>query len=345
MKEYFFPPPALKSAGLALRAWLRALKIRHGNGISAGGTRSALSDLIEGTRAAPAASEISEAERRLLVNVLGMRQHDLADVMVPRAGIVAVEIGASLAEVIAAMTREGHSRLPVYRETLDDTLGMVHIKDVLFWRGRDSEFALDKIMRKILFVAPSMHVLELLLEMRVKRVHMALVVDEFGGADGLVTIEDLVEEIVGEIEDEHDRVEQPMLVRLADGAFETDGRVPIEEFESQSGIVFTPDERAEIDTLGGLVVAAAGEVPIRGQLVRHSSGLEFEVLDADPRRVKRIRVRRRGREPAPIIGAAPSGGGREPAPIIGAAPSGGGREPAPDKGAAVMAPGSPAAKA
>ena len=293
MSEGFSAPPALKSAKESLRAWLRALKTRRGNGGPGGDTRSALTELIEGTGSTPAAPEIGEAERRLLVNVLGMRQHNLADVMVPRAGIVAVEIGAGLTEIVDTMTREGHSRLPVYRETLDDALGMVHIKDVLPWRGRDSEFALEKIMRKILFVAPSMHVLELLLEMRVKRVHMALVVDEFGGVDGLVTIEDLVEEIVGEIEDEHDHAEQPMLVRLADGAFEADGRVPLEEFERESGVVFAEDERAEVDTLGGLVAAAAGQVPIRGQLVRHSSGLEFEVLDADPRRIKRLRVRRK----------------------------------------------------
>jgi CBS domain containing-hemolysin-like protein len=287
--------PGRSAVGL-LRDWLRSLK-SDWNRWGQGGAPAALNELIAKTGAAPAA-EIGEAERRLLVNVLSMRQRNLADVMVPRAGIVAVEIGAKLSEVIESMTREGHSRLPVYRETLDDALGMVHIKDVLPWRGRDSEFALDKIMRRILFVAPSMRTLELLLEMRVKRAHMALVVDEFGGVDGLVTIEDLVEEIVGEIEDEHDRPEQPMLTRLADGAFEADGRVPLEDFERQSGVVFTPDERAEIDTLGGLVAAAAGQVPIRGQLVRHASGLEFEVLDADPRRIKRLRISRRPVPPA-----------------------------------------------
>jgi CBS domain containing-hemolysin-like protein len=273
-----------------------------------------LGELIEKS-GTPAAAEVGEAERRLLVNVLGMRQRNLADVMVPRAGIVAIEIGAKLPEVIETMTREGHSRLPVYRETLDDTLGMVHIKDVLPWRGRDSEFALDKIMRRILFVAPSMRTLELLLEMRVKRVHMALVVDEFGGVDGLVTIEDLVEEIVGEIEDEHDRPEQPTVVRLADGSFEADGRVPLEDFERLSGVAFAAEERAEIDTLGGLVAAAAGQVPIRGQLVRHpSTGLEFEVLDADPRRIKRLRIRRRGRDPSRDVHAAGSSGSGASAP-------------------------------
>ncbi len=298
MNDKPFFPPSLKATAESLRAWLRALAARRGIDVPSGATRSALSELIAGTGSVPAA-EIGEAERRLLVNVLSMRRRNLADVMVPRAGIVAVEIGANLSEVVETMTREGHSRLPVYRETLDDALGMVHIKDVLPWRGRDAEFALDKIMRRILFVAPSMRTLELLLEMRVKRVHMALVVDEFGGVDGLVTIEDLVEEIVGEIEDEHDRPEQPMVTRLADGAFEADGRVPLEEFERQAGVTFAPDERAEIDTLAGLVAAQAGQVPIRGQLVRHASGLEFEVLDADPRHIKRLRIRRRPIAPSP----------------------------------------------
>jgi len=310
------PSPSPPSARPSLRERLRGLK-----NLWRGAARTqppvTLGELIEKS-GTPAAAEIGEAERRLLVNVLGMRQRNLADVMVPRAGIVAIEIGAKLPEVIETMTREGHSRLPVYRETLDDALGMVHIKDVLPWRGRDSEFSLDKIMRRILFVAPSMRTLELLLEMRVKRVHMALVVDEFGGVDGLVTIEDLVEEIVGEIEDEHDRPEQPMVVRLADGSFEADGRVPLEDFERQSGVAFAAEERAEIDTLGGLVAAAAGQVPIRGQLVRHpSTGLEFEVLDADPRRIKRLRVRRRGRDlsrdvhavGSSVSGASAPGGG------------------------------------
>ena len=320
MSDVFSKPTALRSAKELLRAWLRILKRGPKNGISGADARSALTELIRQSSAAPGASEIGEAERRLLVNVLSMRQHDLADVMVPRANIVAIESGANLSEIVDTMTRTGHSRLPVYRETLDDTLGMVHIKDVLSWRGRDAEFSFDKIMRKILFVAPSMHVLELLLEMRVKRVHMAVVVDEFGGVDGLVTIEDLVEQIVGEIEDEHDRSGEPKLIRLADGGFEADGRVPLEEFEYQSGVVFSADERSEIDTLGGLVTAAAGEVPIRGQLVRHVSGLEFEVLDADPRRIKRLRVRHK-RAVVPSLGPHP--------------PVGGGRVPTPDKPAAV----------
>ena len=252
----------------------------------------------------PPSPETGEAERRLFANIVSLRQRTVADVKIPRAAIVAVEAGTPFGELVELLVRENHSRLPVYRETLDDTVGMVHIKDVLAWRGRESEFTLAGIMRKILFVAPSMQVLELLLEMRVKRVHMALVVDEFGGVDGLVTIEDLVEEIVGEIDDEHDIGERPMLARLADGAFEADGGVTLGDFERETGLVFSDEDRGEVETLGGLVVAAAGEVPIRGQLVRHASGLEFEVLDADPRRVKRLRVRRR--PPSPQGGQASS---------------------------------------
>ncbi|MEK7821373.1 MAG: hemolysin family protein [Pseudomonadota bacterium] len=254
-------------------------------------TREKLSALME--EAAAAAPGTGEAERRLLANILSLRRRTVADVKIPRAAIVAVEAGVPFGELVEMLVRENHSRLPVYRETLDDVIGMIHIKDVLAWRGRESEFALTGIMRKILFVAPSMHVLELLLEMRVKRIHMALVVDEFGGVDGLVTIEDLVEEIVGEIEDEHDVGDRPMLARLADGAFEADADVTLGEFERESGMVFSDEDRGEVETLGGLVVAAAGQVPIRGQLVRHASGLEFEVLDADPRRIKRLRIHRR----------------------------------------------------
>lgn len=286
-------PATTKPSGLGrLLRWLRGL--REGER-RLNPTREKLSALIEDASAA--APGTSEAERRLLVNILSLRRRTVADVKIPRAAIVAVEAGVPFGELIEMLVRENHSRLPVYRETLDDVIGMMHIKDVLAWRARESEseseFALTGIMRKILFVAPSMHVLELLLEMRVKRIHMALVVDEFGGVDGLVTIEDLVEEIVGEIDDEHDVGERPMLARLADGAFEADADVTLGEFERESGMVFSDEDRGEVETLGGLVVAAAGQVPIRGQLVRHVSGLEFEVLDADPRRIKRLRVRRR----------------------------------------------------
>lgn len=234
---------------------------------------------------------LGEDERTLVGNILRLRDRSAEDIMVPRADIVAVESHASLSEVMALMTTSGHSRLPVYRETLDDAIGMVHIKDVLAWRADDKVFQLAKIIRPVLFVAPSMEVLNLLLEMRAKRSHMALVIDEFGGVDGLLTIEDVVEEIVGEIADEHDKEVVPVVLRHPDGSVDADARADAVILEEHFGPVLSEEERQDIDTVGGLVVSLAGRVPIKGELVLHPSGIEFEVLDADPRRIKRVRMR------------------------------------------------------
>ncbi len=272
--------------GQLMRGLLRRLR---GARIDDGTPRDTLDEIIEEREEAEI--PLDDTERMLVANILSLRDRSVEDAMVPRADIVAIESRASLEEAIQFMTREGHSRLPVYRDTLDDAIGMVHIRDVLAWRGEAASFHLGKILRRVLFVAPSMKVLELLLEMRVKRSHMALVVDEFGGVDGLVTIEDLVEEIVGEIEDEHDRAPEPGIVRREDGSFDADARTPIEVLEEEFGEVLSDEEREEIDTMGGLVFAIAGRVPIRGELITHPSGVEFEVLDADPRRIRRLRVR------------------------------------------------------
>jgi CBS domain containing-hemolysin-like protein len=239
---------------------------------------------------------ISSDERVMLSNILRLRHLTAYDVMVPRADIVAVDLETPLEELIDVMSRAGHSRLPVYRDTLDEVVGIVHIKDLLHHmreRKEASTFDLVDLVRRILVVAPSMRVLDLLLEMRLSRVHMALVVDEFGGIDGLVTIEDLVEEIVGEIEDEHDVAVGPKLIERPDGSLIADARATIEEFEERVGPVLSAEEREEdIDTLGGLLFTLAGRVPDRGELVEHPpSGITFEVLEADPRRVKRLRVR------------------------------------------------------
>ncbi|HEC90657.1 MAG TPA: HlyC/CorC family transporter [Alphaproteobacteria bacterium] len=287
--------------------WLRRL-FRPRNGETT--ARETFEELIEEMEDREKSDiHIDEDLRRLLANILDLRDRTIHDVMVPRADIVAVEARAALTEVIEKMAREGHSRLPVYCETLDDATGMVHIKDVLAWRGHDREFDLTNIVRKVLFVSPSMQVLELLLEMRVKRIHMALVVDEFGGVDGLVSIEDLVEEIVGEIEDEHDRGGEPDLALQADGSVEADARVSLEAFEELAGRIAVGEEREDIDTLGGLVFFLAGRVPIRGELISHPSGLEFEILDADPRRIKRLCVRGIATAPAaPTAAAAPAAG-------------------------------------
>ncbi len=251
--------------------------------------RDTLDELIEEREE----SEIplGDDERMLVANILRLRERSAEDAMVPRADIIAVESTMSRDDVIALMTKTGHSRLPVYRETLDDAIGMIHIKDVITWKGDTAGFNLSKILRRVLFVAPSMEILELLLEMRAKRSHMALVVDEFGGTDGLITIEDVVEEIVGEIEDEHDSAPEPNLLRRADGTIDADARAPIEVMEEVFPSALSEEEKEYIDTLGGLVVSLSGRVPIRGELIAHSSGVEFEVLEADPRRIRRLRIR------------------------------------------------------
>lgn len=269
-------------------------KVRNGD-VS---PRDTLDELIEERQESE--TPLGEDERTLVANILRLRDRAAEDAMVPRADIVAVESGTSLSEVIALMTKTGHSRLPVYRETLDDAIGMIHIKDVISWGGEAAGFNLSKILRRVLFVAPSMEILELLLEMRAKRSHMALVVDEFGGIDGLITIEDVVEEIVGEIEDEHDSAPEPNLVRQPDGTIDADARAPIEVVEDEFPSALSDEEKEYIDTLGGLVVSLSGRVPIRGELIAHPSGVEFEVLEADPRRIRRLRIRGPGSTLAPI---------------------------------------------
>lgn len=268
-----------------LKGYLQRL-IRPRNGDNT--VRGALEELIE--EYPDAETPIDDEQRVLLENILNLRDRTIADVMVPRADIVAINVDAKLDEIIALINEEAHSRVPVFQETLDDAIGMVHIKDVLAAQQKGNGFGLRAIIRPVLFVAPSMQVLELLLEMRVKRTHMALVVDEFGGVDGLLTIEDLVEEIVGEIEDEHDQDDEPTWSLRPDGAMDADARLEIEDFEKVVGDVLSDEEREEMDTLGGLVFSLAGRVPVRGELVRHESGLEIEILDADPRRIKKLRV-------------------------------------------------------
>lgn len=271
-----------KSLIKSMLDWLRGR-----NGETA---RDALEELIEEPEDGEAS--LGADERQLLLNILELKDQTVSDVMVPRADIVAIKVEAELDDLIDLITAEAHSRMPLFRETLDDAFGMVHVKDVLSWRGRDADFSASAIVRPVLFVSPSMQVLELLLEMRARRVHMALVVDEFGGVDGLVTIEDLVEEIVGEIEDEFDQDEKPVLEKRADGTWDAGARTPLEDLETVlSRQLFSEEERDDIDTLGGLVFSIAGRVPSRGELLTHASGLEFEVLDVDPRRIKRLRIR------------------------------------------------------
>jgi magnesium and cobalt transporter len=212
------------------------------------------------------AEPIDPQEKMLIGNILKLHELNTADVMVQRVDIV-------------------------YRETLDDVLGFLHVKDILGPLVDGPPVSLAKLVRKVLVVAPSMPLLDLLLQMRLSRIHMAMVVDEFGGIDGLVTIEDLIEEIVGEIEDEHDDAATPQLVQRQDGSVVADARTPIEEFEERFAVRLRDEAEEDIDTLGGLVFMLAGRVPSRGETISHPDGISFEVLDADPRRVKRLRVR------------------------------------------------------
>lgn len=274
----------------ALRGWFR-LPRRKRNGEH---LRDAIEELIEEDESK--VDETDGDERRLLKNILELHDLTVEDIMVPRADIVAIEEKATLGELMALVSGSAHSRLPVYRGNLDDVVGMVHIRDVLNCVHEGENFRLADILHEILVVVPSMRVLDLLLEMRTTRRHMAAVVDEFGGVDGLATIEDLVEEIVGEIEDEHDLEEGPRLIEDKDGTLTADARTTIEEFEERFGQVFTVEEREDIETLGGLIFVLAGRVPARGELISHPSGLEFEVVEADPRKVKRLRVRGLSRE-------------------------------------------------
>ncbi len=237
-------------------------------------------------------SPITAQERVLIGNVLKVHDRAAVDVMVPRVDIVAFDIEQPFSELVKLLIEHGHSRVPVYRETLDDVIGFVHVKDVLAPVANRRPAKLTAMLRKVLFVAPSLPVFDLLVQMRQSRTHIAMVVDEFGGIDGLVTIEDLIEEIVGDIEDEHDVDETPTLIARPDGSIIADARLPIETFEEQHGTPLRHNgDHEEVDTLGGLVFTLAGRVPRRGEVIPHPGGLEFEVLDADPRRIKRLRVR------------------------------------------------------
>jgi magnesium and cobalt transporter len=239
------------------------------------------------------AAGLDVQERALIANVLRLREITADDVMVPRPDIIAMRADVSLAQAIALIREEGHSRMPVFREHLDDVLGMVHIKDVFAFDGAPETFSVEKILRKPLMVAPQISVLDLLLQMRQTRTHLALVVDEYGGIDGLVTIEDLVETIVGDIADEHDEIEGPMLTERADGALDLNALLPVEDFEAKMGTVLSDEERAaDIETVGGLVFNLAGRVPTKGEIIPHPSGIEFLVLEADARRIRRLRARK-----------------------------------------------------
>jgi CBS domain containing-hemolysin-like protein len=222
----------------------------------------------------------------------------VADVMTPRADIVAVEVSTVFEAVVAQFTEAEHSRMPIYRETLDDPVGVIHVKDVFRLLADDDkrpgpgDQILHRLRREALYVPASMRAADLLLRMRTSRIHMALVIDEFGGTDGLVTMEDLIEAVVGEIDDEHDDAQVSSIVARPGGLYEVDARAPLEDLEAAlDRDLAPPDMEEDIDTVAGLVVALAGRVPQRGEVIAHPAGFDLEVVEADPRRVRRVRVR------------------------------------------------------
>jgi magnesium and cobalt transporter len=239
----------------------------------------------------PSESGVSPAESMLLANIMNLRERRAGDCMVPRADIVAADATTSIKDLIDLMAAHAHSRIPIYRETLDDVIGMVHMKDIIPCIAHNQSRIIADLLRPVLFVAPSMPASKLLLQMRQTRQHMALVVDEFGGIDGLVTIEDLVEEIVGEIEDEHDVPATAGIIARTDGTLLVDARLPIKEFEERTGASLDSPGESEVDTLGGYVANLAGRVPHIGEAFRNENGMNFEVLEMDQSRIKRLRVK------------------------------------------------------
>lgn len=234
---------------------------------------------------------ISAHEKNLITNVLELRDITAADIMVPRADIVAVSKDTTQEELFALLGELQYSRIPVYNNTLDNVLGSIHVKDIICAVARGEAVNVQKLIRDVPIVSPAINLLDLLLQMRMTRKHMVLVIDEFGGIDGLVTIGDIIEAIVGTIDDEHDPNQQPNITENPDGTIIADARYNLEDFEKRFGKMFTKDEKEDNDTLGGLVISIAGRVPARGEIIKHDAGITFEVIDADPRRVNALRIR------------------------------------------------------
>ena len=236
---------------------------------------------------------ISKHERLMLLNILKIDEIRSSDIMIPRADIGAVEVNDSFDKVLEVFIAEAHSRVPVYEKNLDNIIGMIHIKDLVSYQnqGKSNDDFLKTIKRDILEIPPSMPVLDLLIKMQMTRLHMGIVIDEYGCTDGLVTIEDVIEEITGEIEDEHDEKSLPMLIKTSSNTIEASSRVEISEFQKVTNIDFFEDiENDDVDTLGGLIFAIAGRVPQRGEIIKHKSGIIFEIKDADPMKVKSVKV-------------------------------------------------------
>ena len=236
---------------------------------------------------------ISKHERLMLLNILKIDGIRSSDIMIPRADIGAVELNDSFEKVLEVFIKEAHSRVPIYEKNLDNIIGMIHIKDLVNFQNQkkmETNF-LQNLKREILEIPPSMPVLDLLLKMQLTRLHMGIVIDEYGCTDGLVTIEDVIEEITGEIEDEHDEKNLPMLIKSSLNTFEASARIEIDELQKVTNVEFLNSyDNDDVDTLGGLIFSITGRVPQRGEIIKHSSGTTFEIKDADPMKIKSVKV-------------------------------------------------------
>jgi CBS domain containing-hemolysin-like protein len=315
--------PAEVSRSTADNWLIRAIRTLFG--WKAGSVRDDLQVVLDASQ--PDEVGFTAVERAMLRNILGLHERRIADVMVHRADIIAVKRDITLGELMDLFERVGHSRLVVYNETLDDPEGMVHIRDLVAFmtakarvtdttktrRKKPPPAGLDlrtvdlglslaeaSIIRKLLYVPPSMRAIDLLAQMQASRIHLALVVDEYGGTDGLVSIEDIVEQIVGEIDDEHDSDEPPAIVRQADNSFIADARASLDDVRAVIGNEFLAAEAGEeVETLGGYLVSHVGRLPVRGEVISGPGNFEVVVLDADPRRVKRLRIEPKKERPTP----------------------------------------------
>jgi len=318
------PPDATRES-----LWQR-LRSRFGRGRDVG-LRESLEGAIESHEAQNPGETVGEEAKSMMLNIIEFSGLRVDDVMVPRVDIVAVDEADSMQDLLAKFIDANHSRMPVYRETLDGITGMIHVKDLLRWMGArgtrkrratrsEKPEKVEKAVapglsiaatalatsvkqaglnREVLFVPPSMPATDLLVRMQASRTHLAIVIDEYGGTEGLVSIEDLVEVIVGDIADEHDTEEDLEIKPVEEGLYVADGRVDLAPLEALLAVDLLPeDEEEEADTLAGLIFKIAGRVPARGEIIRHESGLEFEILDSDPRRVKRVRINARNVSPA-----------------------------------------------
>ena len=337
--------------------WLtRAIRVLFG--WKPGSVRDDLQVVLDAST--PDDAGFSAIERTMLRNILGLHERRIADVMIHRADIIAVKRDIPLGELMSLFESAAHSRLVVYNETLDDPEGIVHIRDLLAFmtakaraldpgkskRKKPFPAGLDlravnlalplsdaNIIRKLLFVPPSMRAIDLLAQMQASRIHLALVVDEYGGTDGLVSIEDIVEQIVGDIDDEHDSDEPPAIVRQADNSFIADARARLDDVRAVIGEDFVTGEAGEeVETLGGYLVTHVGRLPVRGEVISGPGNYEIEVLDADPRRVKRLRIATRKERPPARTQR--EGRRREAAPEAGQSPASDSATPASGDGAA-----------